>query len=88
MTKGCESCRLIKAGVSKKTGKPYDAFYACDNPDCPNYKPQGGNYAPKSRPTSAITDVSAINKRLDSMATWMDGQFQEIMQKLIDIERK
>lgn len=34
MTKICERCdiemRLIPAGVSKKSGKPYSAFWSCD----------------------------------------------------------
>lgn len=32
----CQGCgkiksKLVPAGVSKKTGKPYQAFYACEN---------------------------------------------------------
>lgn len=27
--------RLVQAGVSKKTGKPYPAFYGCSTPRCP-----------------------------------------------------
>ena len=34
MTKVCEKCdkemRLVPAGTSKKTGKPYSAFWSCD----------------------------------------------------------
>jgi hypothetical protein len=26
--------KLVPAGVSKRTGKPYDAFYTCSNRDC------------------------------------------------------
>ena len=37
-TKICDMCqspmRFIKSGVSKRTGKAYSAFYACENPDC------------------------------------------------------
>lgn len=44
-TKNCNVCgkqmRYIKAGVSKNTGKPYDAFYSC--PDrCRQVKKQDG----------------------------------------------
>ena len=28
------SIKLVPAGVSKRTGKPYNAFYACSNRDC------------------------------------------------------
>lgn len=86
-TKGCEQCKLIPAGVSKRTGKEYKAFYTCDNPDCPNFKPQQGQYAPRKQYTNT-TDSATINKRLDQMAQWMSDQFEAIMQKLIDIERK
>lgn len=34
----CSECgsemRLIPAGVSKKTGKPYQSFYACEDREC------------------------------------------------------
>lgn len=34
ITKICEKCdsemRLVPAGVSKRTGKPYSAFWSCD----------------------------------------------------------
>jgi len=33
--------RLIKAGVSKKTGKPYNAFYSC--PNCKKTQNIGNN---------------------------------------------
>lgn len=37
-TKFCEMCesamKLIPAGVSKKTGRQYNAFWSCQNPDC------------------------------------------------------
>jgi hypothetical protein len=83
--KGCEQCKLIPAGVSKRTGKEYKAFYSCPNPECPNYKPQIGGQ--KKMPV-VEADLSSINKRLDSMAQWMAEQFDEIMTKLIDLERK
>lgn len=40
----CDQCqrpmKLVPAGVSKKTGNPYDAFYSCK--DCNVTKPAGG----------------------------------------------
>jgi hypothetical protein len=37
-TKICEMCesamKLIPSGISRKTGKHYNAFWACQNPDC------------------------------------------------------
>lgn len=87
MTKGCEKCRLVPAGISKKTGKEYDAFYSCDNPDCPNFKPQKGQYGPK-KAVQPSQDITIIARRLDNMAQYLDEKFEEIMTKLIDLDRK
>lgn len=36
--KFCPKCsgniKLVPAGISKRTGKPYSEFYACENRDC------------------------------------------------------
>jgi hypothetical protein len=40
----CEM-KLIPAGVSKKTGRPYNAFYACQVKDC-TFRPPGPSAAP------------------------------------------
>ena len=36
----CQECgqKMIPAGISKKTGKPYNTF--CSNDECPSRKPQ------------------------------------------------
>lgn len=47
--------KLIPAGTSKKTGKPYKAFYVCPEPECKE-KPGGESQPPvgsKSSPTEA-----------------------------------
>jgi len=82
MTKGCEECKLIPAGVSKRTGKPYKAFYTCKNPDCPNYK---GEYIPNK---GRDTGVGALNTRLDNLAQYLAEEFEEIKTMLLDIQRK
>lgn len=47
--------KLIPAGVSRKTGKPYNAFYACQVKDC-QFRPPGpeafNNSAPVQNPFS------------------------------------
>lgn len=36
-----ERWKVVPAGVSKKTGKPYDAFYACNTQGCDQRPPKG-----------------------------------------------
>lgn len=64
----CEKCnqdmKLIPAGVSKKTQKPYDAFYSCQNKDC-NFTKNAG----------AEANVKNFNKDLhqpDERKYWGD----------------
>jgi len=77
MTKGCEDCRLIPAGVSKRTGKSYFEFYACDNPKCPNFKPKTGEYGSKKvEGIDLVFDElqefrKEFNDRMDSLAEYL-----------------
>jgi len=50
--------RLVPAGVSKTTGKPYNSFLACPN-RCP--KPQR-QYQPQNAPQSVITPNLGIRE--------------------------
>jgi hypothetical protein len=79
--------KLIPAGVSKKTGKPYEAFWAC-----PNSKMCGGKtilYVPEEQ--EAIVDfdqgerifkklneldkkIDALDNRITEMAKWLAGR--------------
>jgi len=92
-TKGCEQCILRPAGITKNPqsrnfGKPYESFYSCSNPECPNFKPKDGQYAPRKQSSIGIGEAEMINKRLVDLAQYLSGCHEEIMQKLIDIERK
>jgi len=44
--------KLIPAGVSKKTGKPYNAFYACQVSDC-TFRPPGPSASPTPDPVQS-----------------------------------
>jgi hypothetical protein len=79
MIKGCENCRLIPAGVSRKTGNEYKAFYVCDNEDCPNYKPKTG-YAPKKRQESLGIDKAAL-------FDYLEEKFGEVMTEIIKLQK-
>lgn len=39
--------KLIPAGVSKNTGRPYDAFYACETKGCKNKPNQNAPVSPQ-----------------------------------------
>lgn len=56
----CEM-KQIPAGVSKKTGKPYDAFYACQIQDC-KYRPPKENQ-PLPLKKKEETDWGSIGKQ-------------------------
>lgn len=56
--------RLIPAGISKKTGKPYNAFYSCPAGDTFPVSPQTSNLPPRSDANAEMV------QRLDKMAKW------------------
>ena len=53
MNENCPKCnfaiKTVPAGISKRTGKPYQAFQACSNRDC-NWKPLQKPQAIPQRP--------------------------------------
>jgi len=71
----CPECggdvKLIPAGVSKKSGKPYPAFYACSSPACKwtmNTTPKPGYQKVESQDKQMLSSiygmVSAIYNKL------------------------
>ena len=80
----CEVCgeekKLIPAGVSKKTGKPYDSFLSCPNrcKSSPNaFKGARTGYyqrndTPQVDPIALVMDeIKALNDRIDAMAKYL-----------------
>src|SRR3990167_2327384 len=67
----CPECgsdlRIIPAGVSKKTNKPYNSFTACSNRECSYKPPRNAPDAPISR-ASVKDDVSASHQISDAMS--------------------
>ena len=57
--------KLVPGGVSKKTGRPYNAFYACSERDCKETSPAPNEVA--VAPQKPLTSVSEDEpmKRLD-----------------------
>ncbi len=60
----CEQCqnemKLIPAGTSKKTGKPYKSFWSCPNGHTAPYTTYAGSTAPKAAITKAEPDWDKI----------------------------
>ena len=78
----CSTCgmpiKTVPAGISKKTGNPYDSFQTCSNNECPSKKPK-----PKSKPVppglampkaelANDTQLSMISAKLDKIILLME----------------
>lgn len=80
MTK-CTSCgeemRLVRAGVSKKTGKPYNAFYSCkcgNTQNLPNQNSNGSNPSPATPPAAKSNIfLNEILVRIKDIQNNLDG---------------
>ena len=88
----CENCgsptRTIKAGISKRTGKPYTAFQVCDSCNPPKPRQQ----SPQQKDVMLIDEIQALNSlvreetealhnRLNSMGKFMQEEFKKINEK-------
>lgn len=62
--------KLVPAGVSKKTGNPYPAFYACSEKGCPHKPEEVRAQAPASpRPAPSPAVAVVTNPGASSKAT-------------------
>lgn len=81
----CPTCqdemRQVPAGVSKKTGKPYRAFFACDKQPCKDAKAQSrpqAQYQPQNAPqasfdanNAALSEkIATLEMSLANMRVW------------------
>lgn len=80
----CPTCqdemRQVPAGVSKKTGKPYRAFWACDKQACKEAKAQNRTNTP-SQPQNAPTaqfnpDYKALEEKVATLELAMANMRQ------------
>jgi len=88
----CSNCetpmRLIPSGISKKTGKSYDAFYSCpNNRECGSKPISIGGKKPQGEGLLMMDELRETNKRLDSMADYLIKRFEEIEKAIMDIKR-
>ena len=79
----CPKCgkleQLKPAGVSKKTGRNYDAFYACATPEC--WKTPSNQGTSVKQPNFANTDALAeLEKRVLS---YIDEQVNKLRNELL-----
>jgi hypothetical protein len=64
--------RLVPAGVSKKTGRPYQAFYSCPNKCASTSPTQNYKYNVAGDKDLIILDeIKAINDRLDKLIAYV-----------------
>jgi hypothetical protein len=77
-TKVCERCdmemRLIPAGVSKRTGKPYSAFWSCDkrNGGCGETARAEGEAAQAAPMAGGSVPVASDPSQLDRIEQKLD----------------
>lgn len=68
----CSQCgndmRLIPAGISKKNGKPYNAFYACT--ECNHTERISVDDAPKATPNNANV---LLEERVKALEEWREN---------------
>lgn len=73
LIKLCPSCgmeqRLVPAGVSRKTNKPYQAFWACPNKCKMSTKQDEGNKI-------IMDELAKINQRLDGLAKFLSEKLK------------
>ena len=79
----CGDCgqakKVIKAGVSKKTGKSYDSFSVCEG--C---NPPKGQYASKASNSGSqvLEEVKTlraeVNTRFTLMGQYLKGEFEKL----------
>lgn len=61
--------KLIPAGVSKSTGRPYDAFYACPERSCKE-RPASES---RKKPSAGGMDLSEVIKNQESILEIVNG---------------
>jgi hypothetical protein len=60
--------KVVPAGISTKTGKPYNSFQACQIQGCTQRPPRASNPAPRPLPQpEAQSPVSADPRRSDAV---------------------
>lgn len=72
---GSKNVRLIPAGISKKTGKKYDAFYSCK--DCNTTEKFVAASTPKmddSKVKANIDELYALIDNLDARLTALESK--------------
>lgn len=71
MAQNCKVCgyemKLIPAGVSKKTNRPYEAFYACPNKCKQPVAHPAAQYFPKDNPNYQAPAVPQTKEIRDSV---------------------
>jgi hypothetical protein len=70
-------CKFIPQGVSKKTGKPYDAFWSCKNYGCGGTLKVGANASPSAK--SYATAQKSINSEVSQSVASHEARKESAM---------
>ncbi len=76
--------KLIPAGTSKRTGKPYKAFYACPDKICgattnAPQSPQEPVRTPDIKPVYSVVNLDAIYEKLCAIETKVNEIQSDLM---------
>ena len=80
----CDNCgnatRTIKAGISKHTGKRYDAFEVCDKCNPPKSQ-QKSQQKPQENSQFLFDEIQGLHKRFDALARYLKEEFDKLNEK-------
>ena len=92
----CQSpMRYVAAGVSKKTNRPYDAFYSCENREC-NYTWKEGGQSKKVKSAVSeydqgqqiLTAIANLRTYEREVAITLEGQIKTAKKEIIEAIEK
>ena len=89
--KVCPYCRSpikkIPAGVSKKTGKPYQEFYACENFDC-KYTWRPNSNTTSRQQTKTVDGNAMMIDELENITKGLRAIYKLLEERLPNEERE
>jgi hypothetical protein len=74
--------RLIPAGISRKTGKPYSAFWACQERGC-NYKPPLGG----GTPFNLAQFEQMFKENTERIMELLEQMFKENTERIMELHK-
>lgn len=82
----CPNCqaplRHIPSGISRKTGKPYQEFWACQNPDC---QFTWRKSRPQNQTTQRLANIEASLKIMNDNIIHIANAIEKLIKKQNEI---